>query len=259
VQVNIIEDHQIVPTTLSVITAVADPAVPFIDQTWESLVSIQLPDNWQLQWCVQSDAATSDLTTHEWATDPRVSLGTNLRPSGAGAARNNALLRARGAFVISVDADDLVASDLLEVLLPPFDDESVGWVGAGWLELPVEEARRNRFIPADPGPKERGWLGRQIADSGTTPFQMNSILYRRQALISSGGWPAFSEWEDTIVAVKVSGLWAGYVDDRIIGRYRRHPGQTVNSARFKDPELRATMIDYVCSVAAATEAAIGLQ
>jgi glycosyltransferase involved in cell wall biosynthesis len=219
---------------------------------WESLLAMDLPSGWTFEWCVQSDCADADLTTFPWASDPRVSLGRLHRRSGAAAARNGALLRAKGDFILSVDADDLVEPDILTTLAPPFADPGVGWVAAGWLELPVTPERRNRFIPANPGSKEPGWLGREITRLGTTPFQMNSILYRRQALIATGGWPAFSEWEDTLLAVEVSSRWSGYVDERVVGRYRRHPGQTINGERFKDQNIRTAMIEYICEVAAAS-------
>jgi glycosyltransferase involved in cell wall biosynthesis len=237
--------------TLSILTAVADPSIPYIDETWQSIIDLELPDGWTFEWCVQSDAADADLTRHAWANDPRVSLGRSDRPGGAAAARNNALLRAQGTFLLPVDADDLVEPGMLTTLAGAFSDPLVGWAGGGWLELPVEESRRMRFIPKDPGIKEPGWLGEEITKQGTTPFQMNSILYRRAALVGTGGWPAFSEWEDTLLAVTVSSSWRGYVDSAVVGRYRRHAGQTINGARFKDPELRKTMIRYICEVSAA--------
>lgn len=235
---------------VSVITAVGDSALDFVDETWQSLTALALPAGYELQWCVQRDDPDEELATRTWAADERVSLGFSHRRGGASAARNQALLRARGDLVWSVDADDLVLPDALTTLAAPFEDPTCGWSGGAWLELPLDEARRGRFVPQVTGPVPVAWLGTMIQSTGTTPLSMNPLLYRRRAVISAGMWPAFHEWEDTLLAVGVSARWTGWVTDQVVGRYRRHPGQTTKTERFLDVAVRERMLALAMELAA---------
>jgi|GEM_PF-2097297 len=233
--------------TVSIITACSPASVPFIDELHTSLLNLDMPNGWSWQWCVQDDADGA-LAGRPWADDPRISLGFNDQRRGAAGARNQALLRATGELVWPVDADDLVEASGFAVLLRALESlpGAAGAAGA-WYELPFDEARRMRFVPGSTGAKDAGWLRAEIERLGTTPFAMNSVLFRREAVLAVGGWPAYPEWEDTILAVTVANHHPGVVTDEPVGRYRRHPAQTVAQPRFRDPELRARMLAFVTS------------
>ena len=106
------------------------------------------------------------------------------------------LERARGEFLVILDADFIPPPDLIQRLLPDFSDQSVGMVQARWGHLNRDESRLTRaqsvFLDAhftwEQGGRFRG--GRFFNFNGTAG------MWRRSCLEEAGGWSSETLTED---------------------------------------------------------------
>ncbi|MCB9819738.1 glycosyltransferase family 2 protein [Candidatus Nomurabacteria bacterium] len=232
-------------TKISIISALSKSTLPFVDETYETVKKLYLPHDVEIEWCLQQDG-DSDPINRSWLTDDIVSYQHNGRHLGAAGTRNQALLRSNSEYLISLDSDDLFKENALMDLLRGFDDEQVAWSAGAWHELCDDGSVKYWRSPLFEGVCEVGWLHTEINRLGTTPFAMNPIMYKRVAIMEVGGWPAFYEWEDTILLSAISGRHKGWMTDKLVGLYRKHEASHSKSKFFQDS--KPVMYEYIKEV-----------
>jgi glycosyltransferase involved in cell wall biosynthesis len=222
---------------VSIITAVSNSSLPYLDEAWESVQRLRLPRGWHFEWCLQQDGDGPEVY-RDWFSDARVSYGYNGRWLMAGMTRNMALMRASGEYIFSYDADDLLCAEALRILIRRFTEHSeIVWCAGRWDELFIDGTTRVRPVDANfEGKRNRGWVSSYIEKVGKTPFPMSPTMYRTRAVFQVGGWPGYAEYEDTILLVSISRRHPGWVTNELIGLYRRHPTQTTKTDWFQDKD-----------------------
>ena len=233
--------------TVSIISALSRSTLPFVDEAYESIQKLIVPEGVNMQWYIQHDG-DSEPISREWFADERIYYEHNGRHLGAAGTRNQALLRTDGDFILSLDSDDLLLESALVDLLKGFEHEGVMWSAGGWHELYEDGTVKPWRSPLFEGVREAGWVSEEILRLGTTPFSMNPVLYRRDAVVQVGGWPGFAEWEDTILLVAISGRHAGWATDKQVGLYRRHQDSFSKSEAFQ--QTKPKMYAYIKAVGA---------
>lgn len=219
--------------TVSVITAVSESTLAYLDEAWSTVQNLKLPAGWKLEWCVQHDGDSLEIL-RDWFGDSRVSYEYNGRWLRTAATRNMALMRAVGEYILPFDADDLLMPDAIVALARGFRSSEVAWSAGAWDKLHDDGSIVAFRHPSFEGVLDVGWVYNAIMERGTMPFVMNSVLYRRSAVVQAGGWPGFAEWEDSILLTAISGRYKGWTTGELIGLYRIHAGSTTTSNFFKD-------------------------
>jgi cellulose synthase/poly-beta-1,6-N-acetylglucosamine synthase-like glycosyltransferase len=127
------------------------------------------------------DNASSDRTLSVAKT-----LGANVvteRARGRGRARNAGFRRARGEFVVFLDADCFPDNDWLNSLLEPFVDKQVGCVGGEIVNAEIDTPL-GKYLAA------KGHLSQKVTFAHPfLPFaQTGNIAYRRAVMADLGGF-----------------------------------------------------------------------
>ncbi|MEX2527688.1 MAG: glycosyltransferase [Gemmatimonadota bacterium] len=125
------------------------------------------------------------------------------------------LERAKGEFLLILDADFVPSPDLLKALLPPFQDAAVGMVQARWDHLNENEnplTRAQALMLDAHFVFEHG--GRQAAGCFFN-FNGTAGMWRRSAIQDAGGWSAETLTEDLDLSYRaqLKGWRFVYLDD----------------------------------------------
>lgn len=210
---------------VSVITAADSARSRFLADAYESLAGQVLPPGRSWEWCLQLDGPGPG--AFRVPEDHRVSSRAHGGRAGAAASRNLALARARGAFVVTLDADDVLLPGALATVLDLFDrDPGAGWVATGHARMapdgslgPPEPLRiGTRTVPA-------GGLPSWWEEFGHVPLIPHCVAYRATAARAAGGWMALPRSEDTGLMMTVAHHWPGRTRDVATLGYRHWPDQ----------------------------------
>lgn len=211
--------------TLSILTPVHSNTAVFLPDAARSIERLRLPKQWNVEWVVQEDADEPTLAK----TVARLGgeYGANPRRAGASATRNLALLRAKGDFVFSLDADDQLVPDGLPALIERLDGD-FGWVCGGHID--------HMGHPTDDwNPQSsRVWSRGELLAHGTRNwgFHPNNLLVRTSALWEIGGWPALTGLEDKMLVLALNIAHSGASTKIATVQYRRHGKQTIADPAF---------------------------
>jgi cellulose synthase/poly-beta-1,6-N-acetylglucosamine synthase-like glycosyltransferase len=126
--------------------------------------------------------------------------------------------KAKGEFLLVLDADFVPGPDLVRQLLPPMKDASVGMVQARWDHL---NSDRNWLTEAQSFLLDGHFLyeqGGRYAGGRFFNFNGTAGLWRRDALESSGGWRADTLTEDLDLSYRaqMAGWRFAYLDDVVV-------------------------------------------
>jgi glycosyltransferase involved in cell wall biosynthesis len=178
----------------SLLVSVVTPcynAAPFITETIASVRAQTYP---AIEHIVVDDGSTDE----SW--DIVRSYGSRITPlrleqnRGGSYARNQGAERARGEFLLFLDADDTIAPDTIASLVNAVHDrpgsiayckwQRLGQVDARWVTLPAE-------VPLPPPGADylSGWLTGSWVPTC-------SVLWRRDAYERTGGWDEDISWGD---------------------------------------------------------------
>lgn len=165
-------------------------AAPYLPQLIESLQT-QGDGNWEALFTDDgsSDASLSLLRSAA-EKDGRIRV-FEISHEGSSGARNKGLDNAKGDVIAFVDADDFVHPQLLEMVLPCFDDKTV-------------DAVMYDFIPVEPG--------------AVPPFEKFKTLPSSSVIYDTIRW-ALLPWKPT-----AHGVWRTFYRRRVIGDIRFYPG-----------------------------------
>jgi glycosyltransferase involved in cell wall biosynthesis len=157
---------------------------------------------------------------------------TGVVRSGPGATRNRALARARGAFVLCLDADDVLGQGWLASALP-----MARATGAAALALEVEEAGALIL---------RLWQGQErlsLADMAASGASAHALVARGR-FPESGGLPS----QDILQMVQVLARWGGSVPLAPVP-YRLRLGQTsVTAAADFSARVQAAYVAHIATL-----------
>jgi len=203
-------------------------AAPFIEATMASVVS-QGYDSWEA--IVVNDGSTdrSSDAMRRYLDDPRISI-IHQSNAGVSCARNRAMHAARGAYLMFLDADDLLVADWLQVALQELNKFKADVV------VPKYEMMTVDGLPVDSAPKRilrNAWdrfpripgssLMRRYLLCGLS-FPPSGVLVRRDLKpVQEGMDPELHGTEDTDFWLRLAESDAHfYFASRVGVRYRRH-------------------------------------
>ena len=210
-------------------------AEPFVAETLQSVLA-------QLHPAVEAIVVDDGSTDGSWAIvqdfaarhPDRVRALRLERNRGGGHARNRGAELARGAYLMFLDADDLIAPNALAALVAAVRD-APGTLGAGdsrMLEQDatgawVEGAPSAGLPDADPAVALRQWL------FGTAWVPTCSLLWRRDAYEATGGWDEeLARNQDGDIAMRALAGGARIIcTDERVGLYRMHGTTRISVSR----------------------------
>ncbi|MFC9898087.1 glycosyltransferase [Nocardia sp. NPDC127579] len=222
---------------VEVVTAVHPTYSHFLATAWHSLCA-QTHTDWT--WLVQIDAedatsARTALIDCGAAADPRVRLGVNGTREGSAVTRNVALGRSSAEFIQNLDADDELEPTALATLAAalcahPTAGFAVGTardlLGSGeFVSVPI--AFPPGLVPR--GDLVDAWLA---APDGRLPVHPAGIMWRRDLLLTLGGWAAMRGMEDTALLISAAALAPCVTTATATLRYRRHRNQQSTQRSF---------------------------
>ena len=216
---------------ISVISAVHPAGAGFLDATADSVLSQELPENWQLEWVLQEDGLGDAGVGNRVPHDDRVRFAVNGARLGASGTRNLALRRVRGELVQNLDADAvLLAGALLHQIGVLERDPELHWAVSQADDL-MPDGSRVAF-PADLpfGRVERGVVNTwAMQHGGNWPIHCAGLIFRTASLRAMGGWGGVPFDEDLVLFAALSEVSPGWFDETVRWLYRQHPNQMVKS------------------------------
>lgn len=223
---------------LTVITAVDPNRATYLPEAWESLVSQELPDDWQWEWLVQCDGvetAAQDAVRALLPTDERVSFGAS-RKGGPGIARTMALARANGQFVKTLDADDRLTPGALARDIAALQQRGICWSASRVLD--DRNGEQSPHYPYDPpeGRLRSGSVYKAYHNGYRILVHPATLCVKYPLLIALGGWMALPASEDTALLLALDAVSDGWFNETVGMLYRRWEPQMSASAAHADPE-----------------------
>jgi len=187
-----------------------------------------------LELTIVDDGSTDDslAVAQSLATDPRVTVIGQENSGQPAIPRNRAISAARGRYVVSLDADDMLAPDVLEIGVATLEADA----GAGFaypqqqdfgisdqlhqhLDFSLDRLKRFNYLPS-------------------------ATMFRRAAWEAAGGYNlnvrGYEDWD----------LWLGIAEAGFTGRpargalwyYRKHGGGVYAEVKGGDQVLKATVV-----------------
>jgi glycosyltransferase involved in cell wall biosynthesis len=220
---------------VEVVTAVHAAYAGFVPAAWRSLNS-QTHTDWR--WIVQIDGPATDvlaaLVTCGAADDHRVRWAANGSREGPAITRNVALGRTSAQLIQNLDADDELEPTALQQLCTALrTNPAAGFAVGAARDLLPSGTLIDHPCGIRPGIIARG----QLVDNWITdpadyrlPVHPAGIMWRRELIVSIGGWTATHNMEDTGLLMAASALSPGILLDTTTLRYRRHRMQTSSKA-----------------------------
>jgi len=190
----------------------------------QALASVAAQTHPDFEVVVVDDGSTDARTLailERAASEPRITV--HRTPNrGPAAARNLAIERARGAYVLPLDADDYLAPAFLAKTVPILDAEPDVGVVYTWVGL----------VGSHHGVWRTGGLSLQELLARCTIHV--SSLYRREVWVDVGGYDgrfveSCEDWDFWLGAVARG--WAGRCVPEVLAYYRRTPASRELNAR----------------------------
>jgi glycosyltransferase EpsE len=217
---------------VSVISTVYNGAA-YRDRAVPSILAQSLAD---FEWVIVDDGSddeTPRLLAELAARDPRVRVLSAGR-LGRAAALNLAAENARSNYIANQDFDDLSAPERLAHQAAFLDSHpEVGWLGGYYIV--IDENRDERYIRM-PATSHAGIL-REMAKN--IPFAHTTVMFRKQAWVDAGGYPAVTNLVDfrLVIALAGSGWHVANVPE-VLGTHHVHPASFWHQHfRYRDRQL----------------------
>lgn len=234
--------------TMSVITAVDPQRSEHLSDTWTSLASQALPDDWSMEWLVQCDsvdAADQRRVRSLLPDDARISFAAS-RKGGPGIARTMALARAQGSMVKTLDADDRLTPGVLARDIAALSQQGIGWAASRVMD--DREGHLTPHYPYDPsdGRLRSGSVYRAYKhEDYRILVHPATLCVRFSLLVALGGWMALPASEDTGLLMALDAISDGWFHEQVGMIYRRWAPQMSAQAEHADPDeltARRTLI-----------------
>lgn len=216
---------------VDVVTAAHAGYAGYLADAWSSLRG-QSHHAWR--WLVQLDGTDvrplqAALERCGAAADPRVHVDAHRTAVGPAVTRNLALGRSEAPLIQNLDADDLLEPAALSLLSGALGGAPQAGYAAGRARdlLPNGELR-DHALPVHGGPLPRGVLLEHWSTAPgryRLPIHPAGVMWRRDLLLSLGGWSAMHGMEDTGTLMAASARAEGVLLEAPTLRYRRHARQ----------------------------------
>lgn len=218
---------------LSVLTAVHLAGSGFLAETRASVLSLQLPPDWDLEWVVQEDGPASGEIGEALSGDDRIKHAANGTSLGAATTRNLALARVSGALVQNLDADDLLLPGSAATLITALTAQVSAHWAVGQADDLLPDGSRKSFPPdlpfgLVPAGQANDWAAQH---GGNWPIHCAGVMYRTASVRALGGWVAVPFDEDLIMFAALSEVTDGWFDESLTWLYRQHDAQLVRSEK----------------------------
>lgn len=218
---------------LSVITAAYGPSANFLPETIASVLSQELPDNWEIEYLIQEDGAVPVLQELQ-SKDSRVKYSANGDQLGVAVTRNMALNRAQGELTQLIDHDDLLLPQAFTALVPRFLEHQIHWA-IGQADDLMPDGSRRAYPAALPfGVTRPGTVNDWATEhEGNWPVHCAAMMARTTTLRALGGWAATPSDDDIALFSALFELTPGFQEEALTWLYRQHDAQTHRSPQWK--------------------------
>ncbi|MFG1998303.1 glycosyltransferase family 2 protein [Spirillospora sp. NPDC048911] len=211
---------------ISIITACHASSGQFLPETIKSVEALKLPDGWDLEWIVQEDGDTPQLSERFAGVDC-VRFAANGRQLGIASTRNLALSRASGALLQAFDSDDVLLPDAFLTLIPRFEEHRIHWAIGQADDLLPDGTRKPYPSPIPFGLQKAGAINAYAAEQGANwPIHGAALMLRATSFRALGGWSGIPYDDELATFAALSQITDGYYDEAITWLYRHHPKQT---------------------------------
>lgn len=166
------------------------------------------------------------------ATDPRISVITQPNSGEPAIPRNRAIERARGRYVLSLDADDKLSPDLLGACAAALDSDP----RAG-----IAYCRHQEFGAGSEMHEMAPWSRELLARWN---IHHSSSMFRRKSWEQAGGYGlgirGYEDWDLWLGIAELD--WLGRAVHGPIAYYRKHAGSVYTQSVARDRELKAKLV-----------------
>jgi glycosyltransferase involved in cell wall biosynthesis len=215
---------------ITILTPAHVSAKRWLPETAQSVLGQDLSDNWELEWIIEADGSDGKSLSEVLPADDRISFSAHDGDLGPAVTRNIGLARARGVYVQTLDADDLLLPGALSTMISALQEHpSVHWAYAQADDL-MPDGTRVSFEPWMPPcgliPAQRlpDWIDEH---GGNVPAPCAALCYRTTTIRAMGGWMALPAGEDIGLLAAISTVTAGWQSEATTWLYRQHPGQMI--------------------------------
>lgn len=235
------------PVDVSVLTAVYNTRPKYLRECWDSLRR-QTYRRWELLLIDDgsTEAGTLEVVA-EMARDPRVRLLRLPENQGAAAARNAGLAKCRADFVAIMDSDD--------VALPEWLEKQMAWItgrpGVAAVGVQIvlfdEDTGREMYRTRHPAEVTRELIDQQRRGNGVWFINHPGAVYRRQAVLAIGGYPAYSVGHDLGMWLRLFLSGARICNsDEILIRYRKHDRSLTHATADRLQQYSVILREVFC-------------
>jgi len=210
----------------------------FFEECIKSVIQ-QTYTNWELMLIDDGSSDNSTAIAQDYASNYPGQIiycaHEHRQNRGASASRNLGIQTSRGAYIAFLDSDDIYLPEKLEDQVAILNSQpEAGMLYSSteywysWTNLPEDHGRdwvwRNFGVAPNSLVQPPQLLTMFLKDGGTVPC-MGSVLLRREAMESVGGWEnAFKFiYTDQVFHAKISLKWPVFVAEGCWDRYRQHP------------------------------------
>jgi glycosyltransferase involved in cell wall biosynthesis len=210
----------------------------FFEECIQSVLQQTYP-NWELMLIDDGSSDGSTAIAQDYASRHGDRIFYCAHPNrenrGASASRNLGIQTSRGAYIAFLDSDDIYLPKKLEDQVAILNSQpEAGMLYSSteywysWTNLPEDRDRdwvwTNFGVAPNSLVQPPGLLTLFLKDGGTVPC-MGSVLLRREAMESVGGWENSFKfiYTDQVFHAKIALKWPVFVAAGCWDRYRQHP------------------------------------
>jgi alpha-1,3-rhamnosyltransferase len=216
---------------------------PYIEA---SILSVMRQTYGQIELLVIDDGSTDESVQRIEALQRQYGFDFRAQENrGLTRTLNEAIARARGAFIAPFGSDDIMLEDRLSLQMAHLADKPEVGICAGNIEL--MNADGTPYVEKHPKPQPSfRRLDFEDVLLERKPFApAPTMLIRKEALQKVGGFNPAIRLEDLYIQLKIT--HAGYFIDAlgvVLARYRKHPGNTYKNMRFMAENILRIYEDY---------------
>lgn len=217
--------------SVDIVTAAGPGSERFLREATASVASLEHVPGWDVRWLVTADGPSfeENIGRAQLAAELGAAIHlANPERCWAGVSRNRALIHARGDYVVTLDADDVLMPGALRAWAQASE------VSPAWSAFPVSDWHPDGSIENFPDAFVEGlvpagaWLVHFEAH-GAHPAHPISVLWPRQMLVAVGGWSGVPFAEDAQPCLVLTSRYDGWWSRTPTHLYRRHPDQITES------------------------------
>jgi glycosyltransferase involved in cell wall biosynthesis len=219
---------------ISVITATYAPTADYLQETADSIAAQELPPGWDLEWVVQEDGDSPQLSGF-FERVPFAKYAANGRHYLTALTRNLALSRASGVLMQALDQDDLLLPGALTTLIPRFAEHRIHWAIGQADDLMPDGTRRAYPSRIPFGLMKTGQVNAWAAEAGGNwEIHAACLMMRTASIRALGGWTGIPGDDELATFAALSEITDGWYDEALTWLYRHHEKQMHRTAAAEE-------------------------